>query len=124
MIEMSFDAVLRRALAAGAIACGAYSAAVCAQAPADYPVKPVRVLVGLAPGGANDVQTRLFAQKLGDGLGRVFVVENRPGAGGIVAYRAVASAPPDGYTLLGASGGFTIAPVAHPNQHLDPVREL
>ncbi|MGZ8262564.1 MAG: tripartite tricarboxylate transporter substrate binding protein [Burkholderiales bacterium] len=106
------------------IAFGLYSPPVFAQGATEYPSKPVRVLVGLAPGGANDVQTRLFAQRLGDVLGKVFLVENRPGAGGIVAYRAVASAAPDGYTLLGASGGFTIAPVAHPNQHLDPVKEL
>jgi tripartite-type tricarboxylate transporter receptor subunit TctC len=119
----AFD-VLRKALAAGLIACSAYAAAVCAQGAPEYPSKPVRVLVGLAPGGANDVQTRLFAQRLGDAFGKTFIVENRPGVGGIVAYRAVQSAAPDGYTLLGASGGFTIAPVAHPNQHLDPVREL
>ncbi|MGZ8265848.1 MAG: tripartite tricarboxylate transporter substrate binding protein [Burkholderiales bacterium] len=106
------------------IAFGLYSPPVFAQGATEYPSKPVRVLVGLAPGGANDVQTRLFAQRLGDVFGKVFLVENRPGAGGIVAYRAVASAAPDGYTLLGASGGFTIAPVAHPNQHLDPVKEL
>jgi tripartite-type tricarboxylate transporter receptor subunit TctC len=113
-----------RVLAVILIACGAYSAAVCAQGATEYPSKPVRVLVGLAPGGANDLQTRLFAQRLSDVFGKTFLVENRPGAGGIVAYRAVASATPDGYTLLGASGGFTIAPVAHANQHLDPVREL
>jgi tripartite-type tricarboxylate transporter receptor subunit TctC len=106
------------------IAFGLHSPPVLAQGATEYPSKPVRVLVGLAPGGANDVQTRLFAQMLGNAFGKVFVVENRPGAGGIVAYRAVASAAPDGYTLLGASGGFTIAPVAHPNQHLDPVKEL
>ena len=124
MIEPRADRGFRRALVALGIACSIHSAALHAQAAADYPAKSVRVLVGLAPGGANDVQTRLFAQKLGEALAKVFVVENRPGAGGIVAYRAVTSAAPDGYTLLGASGGFTIAPVAYPNQHLDPVREL
>jgi tripartite-type tricarboxylate transporter receptor subunit TctC len=113
---------LQRLVSVALLGCAAFPAAVCAQA--EYPSKPVRVFVGLAPGGANDVQTRLFAQKLGDALGKVFIVENRPGAGGIVAYRAVTSAAPDGYTLLGASGGFTIAPVAHPSQKLDPVKEL
>lgn len=124
MIEARAGERLHRALGMIGIACSVWSHAACAQGTSDYPIKPVRVLVGLAPGGANDVQTRLFAQRLGDAFGKVFLVENRPGAGGIVAYRAVASSAPDGYTLLGASGGFTIAPVAYPNQHLDPVREL
>jgi tripartite-type tricarboxylate transporter receptor subunit TctC len=89
---------------------------------ADYPAKPVRVVVGQAPGGGNDIQTRLFAQKLSEALGRSFVVENRTGAGSVVSYRTVAAAPPDGYTLLAASGGFTIAPSVHANLGYDPVK--
>jgi tripartite-type tricarboxylate transporter receptor subunit TctC len=91
---------------------------------ADYPAKPVRVVVGQAPGGGNDIQTRLFAQKLSEALGRSFVVENRTGAGSVVSYRTVAAAPPDGYTLLAASGGFTIAPSVHSNLGYDPVKDL
>jgi tripartite-type tricarboxylate transporter receptor subunit TctC len=93
-------------------------------AQSDYPAKPVRVIVGQAPGGGNDIQTRLFAQKLSESLGRSFVVENRTGAGSVVSYRTVAAAPPDGYTLLGVSGGFTIAPSVHRNLGYDPVRDL
>src|SRR4051812_44698015 len=52
---------------------------------ADYPVKPVRVIVGQAPGGGNDLQTRLFAQKLTEAFGRSFIVENRPGSGSVVS---------------------------------------
>jgi tripartite-type tricarboxylate transporter receptor subunit TctC len=118
------ETLSRGAAAAALIACSACSTAVFAQSAAEYPSKPVRVLLGLAPGGANDVQTRIFAQRLSETLGKTFIVENRPGAGGVVAYRAVVAAAPDGYTLLGASGGFTIAPAAHPNQNLDPVKEL
>jgi tripartite-type tricarboxylate transporter receptor subunit TctC len=83
-----------------------------AAAPAQdaYPAKPVRVLVGLAPGGATDIQTRLFAQKLTEAFNRPFVVENRPGAGGTVAYAQLAKSPPDGYTLMGITSGFTITP--------------
>jgi tripartite-type tricarboxylate transporter receptor subunit TctC len=92
--------------------------------PADYPAKPVRVIVGQAPGGGNDLQTRIFAQKLTEGLGRAFVVENRTGSGSVLSYRTVAAAAPDGYTLLGASGGFTIAPSVHPNLGYDPVKDL
>ena len=90
----------------------------------DYPAKAVRVIVGQAPGGGNDIQTRLFAQKLSEGLGRPFVVENRTGAGSVVSFRTVAAAPPDGYTLLAASGGFTIAPSVNPNLGYDPVKDL
>jgi tripartite-type tricarboxylate transporter receptor subunit TctC len=90
----------------------------------DYPQKAVRVVVGQAPGGGNDIQTRLFAQKLSESLGRAFVVENRTGAGSVVSYRTVAAAAPDGYTLLAASGGFTIVPSVHPNLGYDPVKDL
>ena len=95
-----------------------------AQSPQPYPAKPVRVIVGQAPGGGTDIQTRLFAQKLSEAFGRAFVVENRTGAGSIVSYRTVATAPPDGYMLLGASGGFTIAPAVHANLGYDPVKDL
>jgi tripartite-type tricarboxylate transporter receptor subunit TctC len=84
----------------------------------------VRVIVGQAPGGGNDIQTRLFAQKLTEAFGRPFVVENRTGAGSVISYRTVATAPPDGYTLLGVTGGFTIAPAVHSNLGFDPVKDL
>ena len=95
-----------------------------AVAQTDYPVKPVRVIVGQAPGGGNDIQTRLFAQKLSESLGRAFVVENRTGAGSVISYRTVAQAAPDGYTLLGVSGGYTVAPAVHTNLGFDPVKDL
>ena len=89
-----------------------------------YPAKPVRVIVGQAPGGGTDIQTRLFAQKLSEAFARAFVVENRTGAGSLVSYRTVATAPPDGYMLLGASGGFTIAPAVYANLGYDPAKDL
>ena len=89
-----------------------------------YPARPVRVLVGLAPGGATDIQTRLFAQKLSESFNRPFVVENRTGAGGTVAYAQVAKSPPDGYTLLGVAGGYTITPAVYGKLPYDPVRDL
>jgi tripartite-type tricarboxylate transporter receptor subunit TctC len=98
---------------------------VAAQGPSEtYPAKPVRVVVGLAPGGATDIQTRLFAQKLSESLGRSFVVENRTGAGGTVAYAYVAKSPPDGYTLLGVAGGYTITPVVYAKLSYDPVKDF
>ena len=65
-----------------------------------YPSRPVRLIVGFAPGGGNDLVARLMGQWLSDKLGQQFVVENKPGAGTNIAAELVISAPPDGYTLL------------------------
>jgi tripartite-type tricarboxylate transporter receptor subunit TctC len=65
-----------------------------------YPMRPVRLIVGFAAGGASDILARLLGQWLSERLGRQFVIENRPGAGTNIATEAVARAPPDGYTLL------------------------
>jgi len=71
--------------------------------PPDYPSKPIRIVVGIAPGGGLDTMTRLGAQKLSERWGKTAVVDNRPGGGTILGMDIVAQAPPDGYTLLGAS---------------------
>ena len=82
-------------LAAALIAC-LFGAAALAQ----YPTRPVRVMVPQPPGGANDTVARVIAPTLGDALGQPLVIENRPGANGNVAMEAAAKAPADGYTLL------------------------
>jgi len=69
-------------------------------AAADYPSRPVRLLVPYPPGGAPDIVARLIGQSLSDRLGQQFIIDNRPGAGGNIATEMVAKAPPDGYTLL------------------------
>ena len=84
-------------LAAGAAVLPAVSRIARAQA---YPTRPVRMIVGIAPGGAPDIVARLIGQWLSERLGQQFVVENRPGAGGNIATEAVVRATADGYTLL------------------------
>jgi len=89
-----------------------------------YPARTVRVVIGLAPGGGTDLQARLFAQKLSENLGRPFVVENRTGAGGTIAYAQVAKSPPDGYTLMGVTSGYTITPAVYSKLPYDPVKDF
>ena len=89
-----------------------------------YPTKPVRVVVPLAPGGATDIQARLFSQKLGQSTGQPFLVDNRAGAGGLIAFNFVVSQPGDGYTLLATSPGFTIVPALYEKPSFDPVKDF
>jgi tripartite-type tricarboxylate transporter receptor subunit TctC len=81
----------------------AIATTLCAVAPASaqsYPAKPVRILVGFAPGGGIDIVARIYAPRLSEALGQSFIVDNRPGAGGTLATDVLAKSPPDGYTLL------------------------
>ncbi len=91
---------------------------------AAYPDKPVRVVVGLAPGGATDVQARIFSQKLSEELGKQFVVDNRSGAGGLIAFQTVAHASADGYTLLAGTPSFTIAPAFYDKPPYNPLTDF
>lgn len=75
---------------------------------AEYPERPVRIIIPYGPGGVGDVTTRLVAHKLSEKLGKQFIVDNRPGAGGIVAAVAAKSSPPDGYTLFLTGNGNTV----------------
>jgi tripartite-type tricarboxylate transporter receptor subunit TctC len=95
-----------------------------AQAPA-WPQKPVRVLVGLAPGGNPDTLARMLAGKWGDAFGQQFVVENRPGAGSTIAADLAAKSAPDGYTvLISDSSVVTTAPHLFKSLPYDPFRDL
>ncbi len=90
-----------------------------------YPSKPVHIIVSLSPGGAVDVMARLVAQQLAHRLGQPFLVENRPGAGGMLGAQAVAKSPPDGYTLLvGANQDLTITPNLQESAAYNPLRDL
>ena len=79
-----------------------------AQTATDYPARPVRVIVPFPPGGSNDIMGRYFAQYLTDRLGRQFVLDNRPGADGIIGTEIVSRAAADGYTLLVASAAHAV----------------
>jgi tripartite-type tricarboxylate transporter receptor subunit TctC len=89
-----------------------------------FPSRPVRVLVPVAPGGANDTTARLFAQKLSEHLGQQFYVENLPGAGGNLAIGNAARAAADGYTLLAGGGNFVINPSLYAKIPYDPVKDF
>jgi tripartite-type tricarboxylate transporter receptor subunit TctC len=91
----------------------------------DYPTRPITLIVPYAAGGGNDVMARIVADKMGAALGQPIVVENRGGAGGSIATRAVAHAPADGYTLgLGGTGTLAIDPSLYPNVGYDPRKDF
>jgi len=82
-------------------------AAFCGASAADYPTRNVSILVPFAPGGGTDLIARMVGQKLGERLGKSFIVENRPGAGTWIAAGETAKAAPDGYTLMQATSGIS-----------------
>jgi tripartite-type tricarboxylate transporter receptor subunit TctC len=91
----------------------------------DYPSKPIRLVIGYAPGGGNDLIARIVAAKLQEKLGQPVVVENKPGAQSIVAAELVAKAPPDGYTLFVApSGPLTVNPAVYSRLPYDPEEDF
>jgi tripartite-type tricarboxylate transporter receptor subunit TctC len=87
-----------------------------------YPTRGVRIIVPFSAGGAPDVIGRVIAQGLAEQTGQSFVVENRPGADGVLGAHAVAQAAPDGYTLLITSSSFVINPSFHKNLPFNVVR--
>ncbi len=90
-----------------------------------YPSKSVRLIAAAAPGGNPDVLARMLAAKLGDAFGKPFVVENVPGAGGVVAAEQVARAAPDGHTLmLGDSGAMAINVALNPKLSYNPLKDF
>jgi len=92
---------------------------------AKYPDRPIKILVGFAAGGGTDVAARILAQKLTEGLGQTVLVENRPGASGMIADEAVAKSAPDGYTLMvGTQTTLAVAPALYRKFALDPAKEF
>ncbi len=108
-------------IAAGAAAVPALSRFAWAQT---YPSRPVRIIVGFAAGGPNDILARLIGQWLSERLGQPFVIENRPGAGSNIATEAVVRAPPDGYTLLLVGTPNAINATLYDNLNFNFIRDI
>jgi tripartite-type tricarboxylate transporter receptor subunit TctC len=108
-------------LAAGAAALPAVPRPSRAEA---YPLRPARIVVGFAAGGATDIQARLMGQWLSDRLGQQFIVENKPGASGNIGTEAVAKAPADGYTLLQVVTPHAINAALYSNLNFDFMRDI
>jgi tripartite-type tricarboxylate transporter receptor subunit TctC len=106
-------------------ALAAFAVAIASASAQDYPAKPVRIIVPTAPGGFADIVARQFAQKFGDKTRQPVVVENRTGAGGVIAADSVAKAPADGYTLyLGFHATNSILPNLDPKLPYDAARDF
>jgi tripartite-type tricarboxylate transporter receptor subunit TctC len=118
-VELSRRQLLH--LAAGAAALPAVSGFACAQT---YPSRPVRIIVGFAAGGPNDILARLIGQWLSERLGQPFVIENRPGAGSNIATEAVVRAAPDGYTLLLVGTPNAINATLYDNLNFNFIRDI
>lgn len=114
----------RRVFAGGLAAASSLGFATVARAQ-DFPSKPIRLVVGLAPGGIADQTARIIAPRLGEVLGQSVVVENRTGAGGAIATKAVAASAPDGHTLLIAFDGTHVTiPASNPGIGFDPTADF
>ncbi|CAN7619054.1 Bug family tripartite tricarboxylate transporter substrate binding protein [Polaromonas sp. LjRoot131] len=122
MLPMSFNALRRTLIAGGMIFCGLAAVGGPARA-ADFPERPLTLVAPFPAGGAADVLARILGKALGDQLGQSVVVENKPGAGTAIGAAAVASAKPDGYTLLVSSNStFTLNPALQPKLSYDPAK--
>jgi tripartite-type tricarboxylate transporter receptor subunit TctC len=110
----------RYSLAFAALAVCAMALPMLSQAQSAYPNKPIKFVVPYSPGGLPDTVARIFAQRLGDKLGQSVVVDNKPGANGVVAAQTLASSPKDGYTFLVTDGSmFSINPAIYKNLGYD-----
>jgi tripartite-type tricarboxylate transporter receptor subunit TctC len=119
-----------RALTSGLLTFGSLALCLLALMPvgahaADYPNKPIRVIVPYVAGGAADITARVIAQKMSISMGATLVVENKPGANGMIGTDFVAKSAPDGYTLLlDASGPLVVNPALYARTPYDPVKDL
>ncbi|MCE2947304.1 MAG: tripartite tricarboxylate transporter substrate binding protein [bacterium] len=95
-----------------------------AQGKGDFPNRPLRLVVPFAAGGSNDIIARVLGARLADAFGQTVLVDNRPGAGGLLGAEIVARAPPDGYNLMVHSASFTTSVAIQPKLAFDPLKDL
>lgn len=114
---------LGKLFAAALLALAAVAAASQAKAQAKYPAKPVHILVPFAPGGGSDFIARFIAQRLTDSMGSQVIVENRPGAGGLLGIEQGVKADPDGYTLTLIASSYTVNAALYPLKY-DPIADI
>lgn len=95
-----------------------------ASAQQKFPTKPIRIVIGSTPGATPDILARMIGAKMSDGWGQPVVIENRPGAGGVIGANVVAKSSPDGYTLLLTSPAFAIRAALNPNLPFEPLRDF
>ena len=107
-----------------AVSCQLTRAAEPQGAAAEYPVRPIRIVVPSSPGGGIDTLARVLAPRMSETWGKPVIVDNRPGAGGIIGYEIVAKAPPDGYTVLIVAGGYTLNPSLYAKLPYDAIKDF
>ncbi len=115
-----------RVLSAAMLISAAFMPAARAQGDAaNFPSKPIRLVVGFTAGGGNDILARIVAQKVSENIGQPVVIENKPGAGAIIATEYVKNAAPDGYTvLMGASGAMSVNPAIYTKLNYSSTRDF
>ena len=116
--------MISRRMLLGTIAAAPLASALPRAAWAAYPDKPIRLIVPFAAGGLADITMRIMGEKLGERLGQRIVIDNRPRGGGIAAAQAVATAPPDGYTLIVFTNGTAISVGLFKALPFDPVKDF
>jgi tripartite-type tricarboxylate transporter receptor subunit TctC len=122
---IGFKRSLLRVGIAALAAIAAHPASAQGDPAANYPNRPIRLIVGFAAGGGNDLFARLVGQKLSENIGQPVIVENKPGAGGRIAVEYVKSQPADGYTIMvAASGQMAIAAAIYPKLSYHPTRDF
>ncbi len=115
---------VNKALAWLLVALGSLAVATLARGADDFPNKPVRIVVAYAPGGGNDLFARVLAKRLTETLGKTVLVDNRPGANGIIGTRLVAAATPDGYTVILADMAHATNPFVYASAQYEPIRDF
>ncbi len=120
MVTHLLAAPLIALLAASCLSPGAAHA----QGKGDFPNRPLRFVVPFAAGGSNDIIARVLGARLSEAVGQTVLIDNRPGAGGLLGAEIVAKAPPDGYNLMIHSASFTTSVAIQPKLNFDPVKDL